>query len=84
MGLAGNKLWGDTQWLEGRGASIDPQSVAQRHDEDTAAPLKSRVHELGASEVVGANKEASVKHPKRKKGCSSMKVTQPTAQMKYL
>jgi len=37
---------------------------------------------LGAPEVVGANREASVKRCKVNKGCSSMKVTWPTAQMK--
>jgi len=34
--------------------------------------------------VVGANKEASVKNLKGNKGCSSVKVTWPTAQMKCL
>jgi len=37
-----------------------------------------------APEVVGANKEASVKHPKGNKGCSYVKVAWPTAQMKFL
>jgi len=39
---------------------------------------------MGAPEVVEANKEASVKHPKGNKGHCSMKVTGPTAQMKCL
>jgi len=60
------------------------QPVAQRRAGDTAAQLKSCRDELGAPEVVGANKEISVKHPKANKGCSSMKVTRPTAQMKCL
>jgi len=34
--------------------------------------------------VAGASKEASMKDPKGNKGCSSMKVTWPTAQMKCL
>jgi len=45
---------------------------------------KSCRDEVGAPEVVGANKEVSVKHPKGNKGCSSMKVTWPTAQRKCL
>jgi len=28
IGSAGDKLWGDTQWLEGRDASTGPQPVA--------------------------------------------------------
>jgi len=62
--LPGDKLWGDTQWLEERGASMGPQPVAQKHAGDTAAQLKSCRNELGAPEAVGANKETSVKHPK--------------------
>ena len=45
---------------------------------------KSCRDELGAPEVVGADKEACVKHPKGNKGCSSVKVTRPTAQTKGL
>jgi len=70
--------------LEGRSASTSPQPDAQRHAEDTAAQSKSCRDELGAAEVVGANKEDSVKHPKGNKGCSSVRVTRPTAQMKCL
>jgi len=82
--LASDKLWCDTQWLEGRGVSTGPQPVAQRHAGDTAAHSKSCGHELGAPEVVEGNKEDSVKHPKGNKGCSGVKVTQPAAQMKCL
>jgi len=39
---------------------------------------------MGAPEGVGANRKASVKHPKGRKGCSSVNVTWPTAQMKCL
>ena len=41
---------------------------------------------LGTLEVVqrGAKRETSVKYLKRTKGCSSKKVTWPTAQMKCL
>jgi len=77
--LACDKLWDDTQWLEGQGASTGPQTVAQKHAGDTAAQSKSCGDKLGAPEVAGANKGASVKHPKGNKGCSSMKVAQPTA-----
>jgi len=34
--LADDKLWDDTQWLKGQGASTGPQLVAQKHDGDTA------------------------------------------------
>jgi len=63
---------------------MGPQPVAQRCAGDTEAQLKSCGDELGAPEVVTSNKEASVKHSKGKKGCSSMKVTRPAAQMKCL
>jgi len=82
--LASDKLWEDTQWLEGWGASKGPKPSAQRHAGDTAAQSKSCRDELGAPDLVGANKEASVKHLKGKKGCSFVKVAWPTAQMKCL
>ena len=82
--LASDKLWSDAQRLEGWDASTGPQPPAQRHAGDTAAQSKSCRGELGAPEVVGANKEASVKHPKGNKGCSSVQVARPTAQMKWL
>jgi len=63
---------------------MGPQPVAQRCAGDTLAQSKSCRDELAAPEVVTANKEASIKHPKGKKGCSSLKVTWPTAQMKCL
>ena len=72
--LASDKQWDDTQWLEGQGDSTDPQPVAQRHAVDTAAQSKSCGDELEAPEVVGANKEAFVKHPKGNKQCSSVNV----------
>jgi len=84
IGPESDKLWGDTKWMEGRGASMGPHPVAQRSAGDTAAQSKSCRDELGAPEVVGTNKEDSVKHPKGNKGCSSVKVTWPTAQMKCL
>jgi len=82
--LASDKRWDDTQWLEGWGASTGPQPVAQRHAGDTAAQSKSCRDKLVAPEVVGANKKTSVKHLKGNKGCSSMKVIRPAAQMKCL
>jgi len=51
---------------------------------DTAAMWKSCGRELEAPEVSGANKKIPMKHLKGKKGCSAMKVTRPTAQMKCL
>jgi len=69
--------WGDTQRLEGRGAPMGPQPVAQSRAGDTAAQPKSCRDELGAPEVAGANKEASVKRPRGSQGCSSMQVTRP-------
>jgi len=39
---------------------------------------------VGASEVVGANKETSVKHPKGNKGCSTKNVARLTTQMRCL
>jgi len=80
--LSGDKLLSDTQRLEGWGASIGLQPVAQRCAGDTVAQLKSCREELGAPEVVTANKEASVKHPKGNSTCSSVKVTRPAARMK--
>jgi len=70
--------------LEGQGASTGPQPVAQRLAGDTAAQSKSCGDQLGAPEAVGANKEASVKHPMGNKVHSSVNVTWPTAQMKCL
>ena len=73
IGPAGDILWGDTQWLEGQGASKGPQPFAQRTAGDTAA--RSCRDQLGTPEVVSAIKEASGKHPKGNKTCSSVKVT---------
>ena len=58
--------------------------VAQRSAGDTAAQSKSCRDEMGAPEAVGANNEASVKHPMGNKVRSSVNVTWPTAQMKCL
>jgi len=54
----------------------------QRHAGDNAAQSKSCRDELGPPEVVGADRETSMKHLKGNKGCSTEKVKQPTAHMK--
>ncbi|KAK4825362.1 hypothetical protein QYF61_026881 [Mycteria americana] len=83
--LACDKLWDDTPRLEGQGASEGPQSVALRRAGYTAAHLKSYGDlTSGAPEVTGANRETPVKYLKGIKGCSSKKVTRPTAQLKFL
>ena len=82
--LASDRLGEDTQWLEGWGASRSTQPVAQQQVRDTAAMWKSCRGELEAPEVSGANKKKPMKHLKGKQGCSAMKVTRPTAQMKCL
>ncbi|KAK4823433.1 hypothetical protein QYF61_002119 [Mycteria americana] len=50
----------------------------------TGAQLKLYRVELGDTEVIGAKKEMPVKHLKAHKGCSSMKETWMTAQLKCL
>ena len=57
-----------------------PEEVCQ----ESAAMWKSCGRELEAPEVSGANKKIPMKRLKGKKGCSAMKVTRPTAQMKCL
>jgi len=54
--LARDKLWDDTQWLEGQGTGEGPQSVALRHAGYTAAHLKSYGDEPAAPEVIGSNR----------------------------
>jgi len=63
---------------------MGPQRVAQSCAEDTAAQSKFCGDEVWAPEVVGANKETSVKNLKGNKGCSTKKVTRPIAQIKCL
>ncbi|GAB0203436.1 hypothetical protein GRJ2_002809200 [Grus japonensis] len=70
--------------LEGWSASEGPQPVALRRAGYTGAHLKSYREEPGAPEVIGANRETLVKYLKGIKGCSSKKVTWPTAQLKCL
>ena len=68
--------------LEGWGASKGHQPVVLRLAGYTGAHLKSYRDEPGAPEVVGANRETPGKCLKGIKGCSSKKVTWPTAQLK--
>ncbi|KAK4830595.1 hypothetical protein QYF61_012021 [Mycteria americana] len=82
--LARDKLQDDRARLEGWGASEDPQPVALRHAGYTGAHLKSYGDEPGAPEAVGVNRGTLVKYLKGIKGCSSKKVTRPTAQLKCL
>ena len=70
--------------LEGRDASTGPQPVALRCAGYTEAHLKSYSQEPGAPEVIRANRETLVTYLKGIKGCSSKKVTWPTAQLKCL
>ena len=70
--------------FEGWGASKGPQPVTLRRAGYTGAHLKSYGDEPGAPEVVGAKRETPGKYLKGIKGCSSKKVTQPTAQPKCL
>jgi len=81
--FASDKLWGDHKsgWRDRvlvRALSLLPRGVLW------TLQSKSCRDELGAPEVVEANKEVSVKHPRGNKGCSSVKVTWPTAQIKHL
>ena len=66
--LPGDKLWGDTQWLEGRGASMGPQPVAQKHAGDTAAQLKSCRNELGAPRGSRSQQGSFHERPQGKQG----------------
>lgn len=80
--LAHAKLWDDTPKLEGWSASESPQSVSLGYAGYTAAHFKSYRDEPVAFEVTGAKRETPVKCFKGIQGCSSKKVTQPTAQLK--
>jgi len=82
--LARDRLWDDTPGSEGRGASEGPQPVALRRAGYTAAHLRCCEDEPEAPEVTGATRETPVKSLRGIKGCSSEKVTQPTAQLKRL
>ncbi|KAK4810837.1 LOW QUALITY PROTEIN: hypothetical protein QYF61_008809 [Mycteria americana] len=82
--FAQEKLRDDVPRLEGAGASEGTQPVSLRCAGYTGAQLKLNGVELGDTEVIGAKRETPVKHLKAQKGCSSMKETRTTAQLKCL
>ncbi|KAK4811067.1 hypothetical protein QYF61_016353 [Mycteria americana] len=82
--LAQEKLRDDVPWLEGVGASEGTQPVSLRCEGYTGAQLKLYRVELGDTEAIGAKRETPVKHLKAHKGCSSMKETRTTTQLKCL
>ncbi|KAK4825626.1 hypothetical protein QYF61_001306 [Mycteria americana] len=82
--LAGEKLRENVPQLQGVSASEGTQPVSLRCAGYTVAQLKSNRVELGDTEAVGAQRETPVKQVKAHKGCSSMKETRTTAQLKCL
>ncbi|KAK4806205.1 hypothetical protein QYF61_001128 [Mycteria americana] len=82
--LARGKLRDDVPRLEGAGASEDTRPVSLRCAGYTGAQPKSNRVELGDTEAIGAKREMPVKRLKARKGCSSMKETRMTAQLKCL
>jgi len=69
------------QGQEGWGASEGPQPVALRCAGYAGAHFKSSGDEPGVPEVIGANMETQGEYLKGTEGCSSKKVTWPTAQL---
>ncbi|KAK4815560.1 hypothetical protein QYF61_004077 [Mycteria americana] len=82
--LARGKLRDDVPRLEGAGASKGTRPVSLRCAGYAGAQPKSNRVELGDTEAIGAKRETPVKRLKAHKGCSSMKETQMTAQLKCL
>ncbi|KAK4827614.1 LOW QUALITY PROTEIN: hypothetical protein QYF61_019539 [Mycteria americana] len=82
--LAREKLRGDVPRLEGAGASEGTRPVSLRCAGYAGAQPKSNGVELGDTEATGAKRETPVERLKARKGCSSMKETQVTAQLKCL
>ncbi|KAK4829760.1 hypothetical protein QYF61_006484 [Mycteria americana] len=82
--LAQEKLRDDVPRLEGAGASEGTQPVSLRCAGYAGAQPKSNRVELGDTEAIGAQREMPVKRLKAHKGCSSMKGTRTTAQLKCL
>ncbi|KAK4815580.1 hypothetical protein QYF61_004097 [Mycteria americana] len=82
--FAREKLRGDVPWLEGAGASEGTRPVSPRCAGYAGAQPKSNRVELGDTEAIGAKRETPVKRLKAHKGCSSMKETRTTAQLKCL
>ncbi|KAK4822673.1 hypothetical protein QYF61_019040 [Mycteria americana] len=82
--LARGKLRDDVPRLEGAGASEGTRPVPPRCAGYAGAQPKSNRVELGETEATGAKREMPVKRLKAHKGCSSMKETWTTAQLKCL
>ncbi|KAK4824521.1 hypothetical protein QYF61_016101 [Mycteria americana] len=82
--LAQGKLRDDMARLEGAGASEGTRPVSPRCAGYARAQPKSNRVELGDTEAIGAQREMPVKRLKARKGCSSMKKTRTTAQLKCL
>ncbi|KAK4810710.1 LOW QUALITY PROTEIN: hypothetical protein QYF61_007684, partial [Mycteria americana] len=82
--LARGKLRDNVPRSEGVGASEGTQPVSLRRAGYAGAQPKSNGVELGDTEAIGAKREMPVKHLKAHKGCSSMKETWTTAQLKCL
>ncbi|KAK4817905.1 hypothetical protein QYF61_002388 [Mycteria americana] len=82
--LAREKLRDDVPRLEGAGASEGTRPVSPRCAGYAGAQPKSNGVEPGDTEAIGAKREMPVKCLKARKGCSSMKETQTTAQLKCL
>ncbi|KAK4815696.1 hypothetical protein QYF61_006679 [Mycteria americana] len=84
--LARGKLRDDVPRLEGAGASTGTRPESPRCAGCTGAQPKSVLNgvELGDTEAIGAKGEMPVKRLKAHKGCSSMKETRTTAQLKCL
>jgi len=61
--------------LEGCSVSKGPQSISLRHAGYTGAQLKSYEGEPGPPEVIGTDREKTVKYHTGIKECSSKKVT---------
>ncbi|KAK4831654.1 hypothetical protein QYF61_018621 [Mycteria americana] len=82
--LAREKLRDNVPQLEGAGASEGTRPVSLRCAGYAGAQPKSNRVELGDTEAMGAKREMPVKLLKAHKGCSSMKETRTTAQLKCL
>ncbi|KAK4810724.1 hypothetical protein QYF61_007698 [Mycteria americana] len=82
--LAREKLRGDVPWLEGAAASEDTRPESSRCAGYAWAQPKSSGVEPGDTEATGGKRETPVKCLKARKGCSSVKETRMTAQLKCL
>ncbi|KAK4810956.1 hypothetical protein QYF61_013364, partial [Mycteria americana] len=82
--LAHETLRDNVPWLEGAGASKGTRPVSPRCAGYAGAQPKLNRVELGDTEARGAKREMPVKRLKARRGCSSMKETWTTAQLKCL